>query len=115
MSTEIIKILDTVCDKFSISIDWTSQNVMPYVEQICSHIIQYELSSSILYVLIAILSIIVTIGIHKTYGDIDDLGIPVIIYINATIVICKQFFDIVTAHTFPEKTILDFITIYTQN
>ena len=88
---------------------------MPYLEQICSHIIQYELSSSVLYILIAILSIIVTIGIHKTYRDIDDLGIPVIIYIIATIVICKQFFDIVTAQTFPEKTILDFITIYTQN
>ena len=115
MSTEIIKILDAICDKFGIAINWTLQNTMPYLEQMGEHIINYELYSSILYILIAILSIIVTIGIHKTYRDIDGLGIPVIIYIIATIVICKQFFDIVTVNTFPEKTILDFITIYTQN
>ena len=115
MSTEIIKILDAVCDKFGIAIDWTSQNAMPYVEQICSHIVQYEFSSSVLYILIAILSIILTIGIYKIYGNRDYVGFPVIICFIATIVICKQFFDIVTALTFPEKTILDFITIYTQN
>lgn len=43
MSTEIIKILDAICDKFGIAIDWTSQNAMPYLEQVGEHIIQYEL------------------------------------------------------------------------
>lgn len=51
MSNEIIKVLDAICDKFGLAIDWTSQNVMPYVEQLCEHIVQYELSSSILYIM----------------------------------------------------------------
>ena len=49
MSNEIIKVLDTICDKFGLVIDWTSQNVTPYVEQLCEHIVQYELVSSAIY------------------------------------------------------------------
>lgn len=112
MSTEIIKILDAVCDKFGITIDWTSQNVIPDVEQICSHIVQYEFSSSVLYILIAILSIILTIGMYRIYGNKDYVGFSAIICIIASIVICHQFFDILAALTFPEKTIIEFISQY---
>lgn len=112
MSTEIIKILDEICDKFGIAIDWTSQNVMPYLEQVGEHIIQYELDSSILFILIAILSIILTIGIYKIYGNRDYVGFSAIICIIASIVICHQFFDILAALTFPEKTIIEFISQY---
>ena len=34
MSTEIIKILDAICDKFGLVIDWTSQNVTPYMRAV---------------------------------------------------------------------------------
>lgn len=112
MSTEIIKILDAVCDKFGITIDWTSQNVIPDVEQICSHIVQYEFSSSVLYILIAILSIILAIGMYRIYGNKDYVGFSAIICIIASIVICHQFFDILAALTFPEKTIIEFISQY---
>ncbi len=112
MSTEIIKILDAICDKFSITIDWTSQNVMPYLEQVGEHIIQYELDSSILFILIAILSIILAIGMYKIYGNEDYVGFSAIICIIASIVICHQFFDILAALTFPEKTIIEFISQY---
>lgn len=112
MSNEIIKILDAICDKFGLVIDWTSQNVMPYVEQLCEHIVQYELSSSILYILIAILSIILAIRIYN--GDEDYVGFTVVICFAAFGVICWQLFDIVAALTFPEKTIIEFISQYTQ-
>lgn len=112
MSTEIIKILDAICDKFGLVIDWTSQNVMPYVEQLCEHIVQYELSSSILYILIATLSILFAIAIYKIYGDRDYVGFVPIICIIAAIVICKQLFDILAATTFPEKILIEFMQQY---
>lgn len=110
MSTEIIKILDAICDKFGLVIDWTSQNVTPYVEQLCEHIVRYELSSSILYILIAILAIVLAIGIYK--GDEDYVGFSAIICIVAFIVICKQLFDILAATTFPEKILIEFMQQY---
>lgn len=110
MSTEIIKILDAICDKFGLVIDWTSQNVTPYVEQLCEHIVRYELSSSILYILIAILAIVLAIGIYK--GDEDYVGFSAIICIVAFIVICKQLFDILAATTFPEKILIEFTQQY---
>lgn len=117
MSTEIIKILDAICEKFGIAIDWTSQNAIPYLEQVGEHIIQYELDSSILFILIAILSIILAIGMYKIYGNKDYVGFSAIrflaiICIIASIVICHQFFDILAALTFPEKTIIEFISQY---
>lgn len=34
MSQEIIKVLDNLCEKFGIAIDWTSQNVKPYLQEL---------------------------------------------------------------------------------
>lgn len=59
MSNEIIKILDEVCDKFGMAIDWTAQNVMPQVEQIGEHIVQYELWTSSLWTMLALVVLIV--------------------------------------------------------
>lgn len=127
MSTEIIKILDAVCDKFGITIDWTSQNVMPYVEQIGKHIVQYELWTSSLWTIFSLIVLIAgTIICGKKiksairYGDREDtiLGVGVIlliIYFTFFSLLIVQIQDVITALTFPEKTILDFITTYTQN
>lgn len=126
MSNEIIKILDAVCDKFGIAIDWTAQNVMPQVEQICSHIVQYELWTSSLWIIFALIVLIIgTIICVKTLkkahersnGDmVFAMGlILVIIYLLFFHILIAKFSDVITALTFPEKTILDFITTYTQN
>ena len=34
-SQEIINVLDYLCNKFGIAIDWTSENVIPYIEELC--------------------------------------------------------------------------------
>lgn len=127
MSTEIIKILDAVCDKFGMTIDWTSQNVIPYVEQIGKHIVQYKLWTSSLWTILSLIVLIAgTIICGKKiksatrYDDREEtiLGWCVIllaIYFTFASMLIVQIQDIVTALTFPEKTILDFITTYTQN
>ena len=126
MSNEIIKILDAVCDKFGMAIDWTAQNVMPQVEQIGEHIVQYELWTSSLWTMLALVVLIVgTIVCGKKikssfkYGEGDtilEMGIiMVIVYFIFVPVLLTQSQDVIAALTFPEKTILDFITTYTQN
>ena len=42
MSEEIIKILDEIAKRFGIAIDWTSENVMPYVTDLFGRIVMYN-------------------------------------------------------------------------
>lgn len=48
MSEEIIKILDALADKFGIAIDWTSSNVLPYLQQLCTKYVRCEIATSII-------------------------------------------------------------------
>ena len=34
MSTEIIKVLDAISERLGVAIDWTTENIMPYLEQL---------------------------------------------------------------------------------
>lgn len=126
MSTEIIKILDAICDKFGIAIDWTSQNVIPYLEQVGEHIVQYKLWTS--FTCLIFMAIALAFGIpfgikmfKKCYArNNEDVYIVIAIVLTIVCLLCIPVFmillsNIITALTFPEKTILDFITTYTQN
>ena len=46
-SDEIIKILDALCEKFGMAIDWTTENITPYLENLAGRIISFEISTSI--------------------------------------------------------------------
>lgn len=57
MANEIIKVLDALCEKFGLVIDWTSENVMPYITMLQEHMLAYYLWSNILIIVIAIICI----------------------------------------------------------
>lgn len=61
MSEEIIKVLDNLAQKFGIAIDWTSQNIMPYLQDLMSRFIQYKNSISIIWIVIDAILIIISI------------------------------------------------------
>ena len=54
-SSQFIEVLDALCDKIGIAIDWTSQNVMPYVTDLATRIITYEISTSAAWIIICLL------------------------------------------------------------
>lgn len=130
MSNEIIKVLDAICDEFGLAIDWTSQNVMPYVEQLCEHIVRYELVSSTIYTVLSLVILVVgTIFCIRMFKkifksslfDFDKTGayagiifLLIAIYMIFFTTLTIQFEDAITALTFPEKTIIEFISQYTQ-
>ena len=109
MGDEIIKVLDALCEKFGIVIDWTSANVFPYLEELCGKFIKWEIGTSIAWIAIGIIVIILTgIGI-KFFRDEVAKCFCIGIMICAFICVGKQVFDIVTCCTFPEKAIYDYI------
>lgn len=116
ISDEIIKVLEYLCTKVGITIDWTNSNVLPYLEQLCDKFVKWEIGTSITWIGIAIITAIIALIFSKVV-DLDGFE-KVIFWCIACVaiyVICKQVFDIVECYTFPEKTIYDYIQSYLSN
>ena len=113
ISDEIIKVLEYMCDKVGVTIDWTSNNILPYVQQLGGKFIRWEIGTSISWIVISIISVVVAFLIIK-FADMDGLEslIFATVIILATIIIGCQIFDIIECYTFPEKAIYDYIQKY---
>ena len=55
MSDEIIKVLDYLGKKFGIAIDWSNENLIPYIYDLMDRVIRYEICSSVIYIIISVL------------------------------------------------------------
>ena len=134
VSEQIIQVIDALCEKFGIAIDWTTQNIIPYVETLCGKLITYEIGTSIAWMAIMILlsigSIIATKKLTPTFkkglkeqGTWDDgwtiattLAIIGLVVLNlATIIVVGvQTMDIIKCTTFPEMYIFEYISMLIQ-
>ena len=133
MSEEIIKVLDALAEKFGLAVDWTSANVIPYLEQLCGKYVNYEIATSIVWILLGIGLLVfakfLTKRIKTFYEKSDELDpnngyawlcilssvVMVIAIIVGTCIAIQQIFDIVTCFTFPEKIIIEELkSIYTS-
>ena len=82
MSSEIIKVLEYLGEKIGITIDWTSENMMPYVQQLCEKFIKWETGTSIVNCIVycigilacIIVSIIIVNKIRSSDLDSFDKG-----------------------------------------
>ena len=124
VSSEIIEVLDYLGEKFGIAIDWTSNNVLPYLQTLVDKFIKWEISTSIVWMVIAVFVMVGMIVLINLKGvrEINEetfgmLWIPIIVLIIVSfIVICIQIFDIIECNIFPEKVLYDFIkTMLNQN
>lgn len=116
MSSEVIKILDELCARFGIAIDWTSENVIPQLEIIAEKLVKYEYATSIMWLVLG--AILIAIGVALIIADImlDWVGGgcaigSCMIAIGLIITIC-QITDIIACNTFPEKVLMDYLKNY---
>jgi hypothetical protein len=135
VSEQIIQVIDTLCEKFGIVMDWTGDNVIPYIEILGKKLITYELSTSVAWIVVMLfLSIGSIITMKKVYpffkkkiaeGTVSyssvcqndwDVGLvlaiigTIAINVVAVIVIICQAFDIIKCLAFPEMYIFEYIS-----
>lgn len=135
MGEEIIKVLDALSEKLGIAIDYTSDNVIPYVQQLSEKLVNYELATSIMFVILNIIPVIVTLILIKyimksvkngTYknGDKNFTRYDIVTILAAvlsflciffTINIIFEAIDIIACLTFPEKIIFEYVTEVLQS
>ena len=131
VSDQIIEVLNALCEKFGIVIDWTSQNIVPYVESLYSKLVTYEIATSIAWMVmmlcLSIGSIIATNKFAPTFkkgwekdskspyecgwqvGTRFAIGGLVFINLITICVIGTQIMDIIKCLTFPEMYIFEYI------
>ena len=122
MSNEIIKVLDHLCDKFDIAIDWSSNNVMPYLQDLMVRITKYAIYTNILWLAMSILIISatafalvkITKVARKSMYDWDFIigisfligSIIIIIFFITGMYACQNLIEV---NTVPEKYMIEMI------
>lgn len=116
ISEQIISVLDNLCQRFGMVIDWGSANVIPYLEELAGRFIQWEISTFWMWIVMG--GILLLLGIFfliyevcnqwPTDGILCVLGVAFTV-VGAT-VIGIHVYEIITAIHFPEKTIYEYIT-----
>lgn len=115
VSDQIIEVLNYLGEKLGVSIDWTSENVLPYVQTLCGKYINWEIATSIVWIVIALILIILAIISFKgaRNPDIYDEGflymVFVILLFFGVVMIFCQIFDIIKCIYIPELQIYEYI------
>ncbi|WP_252225146.1 MULTISPECIES: hypothetical protein [unclassified Clostridium] len=127
-SEQVIQIIDKLCEKFGIVLDWSSSNVIPYVQELSNRIIKYEVFTSLIWIILSVLIITCSsLFLRNTAKNnknsegyyCEELFIfSIILFIFCLIfgigIILNQSFDIVQALTIPEKTIIEYLSPYVK-
>lgn len=135
VADQIIEVLNAICEKLGVVIDWTSQNVVPYLLELVDKMVKYRLFKSWIYlILFSIIFVVIAVVFKKSFIRIDydkdgnvkkttkltllnylDYVDGVFVFVLAVIWILDIIFIIVNilnigeCYYFPEKAALDYI------
>lgn len=121
VSDQIIQVLDDICRRFGIVIDWTNENVLPYATLLCTKLVTYELWTSVAWLVISVmvtLAMVIIIkknkeSLKETMSD-DFFGVFIFIGLGLISIACvagiiSQTMQIIKCITFPELFIFEYI------
>ena len=115
VSDQIITVLDDLCRRFGIVIDWTNKTILPYLEELAEKLIVFEVKTSWFWIIfassIAVIFWILSLIFAVVNGfDSDSAMFFCVVSIGLTVVAIRisgtQIYDIITCETFPEKILL---------
>lgn len=118
VSDQIIAVLDNLCEKFGLAIDWTSETILPYTTTLFTKLVSYEIWTSVAYIVFALLGAIAcVIAIKYSINHFDDLDVvAVVLFIVAGFLglvtigtIGTEIIDIIKCLTFPELFVVEYI------
>ena len=126
VSKQIIEVLNALCEKVGMAIDWTAENVGPYLSELCLRICSYEITTSIFWLVIGVIILISAIIYYKHSWknpidwDTYDItlhqfnGLASVVWLVCAIIISftmitMQTLDIIQAICLPELTIIDYM------
>lgn len=127
MSNEVIKILDDLSKRFGVAIDWSSENVLPYLKELSERVVKHETVILIVNILFCMTTIAIMYFVGKRvlcffwkkykedkYSTYDFwaylLGlIMAILFVVLFVTIVSDANKLITCLTLPEKVLIDFM------
>lgn len=116
--------LQKLAEQFGLALDFSKENVIPYLQQLAERVVKYEVSQSIFWMIIGIICIIVGIGlsvfVYKkvTAKEYFDEYILLVLCIAAIFSFCVgigivgcQINDLILCEYLPEKILLRYANI----
>ena len=116
--------LQKLAEQFGLALDFSKENVIPYLQQLAERVVKYEVGQSIFWMIIGIICIIVGIGLFvfvykkvtaEEYFDeciLMLLGIIAVLFFCAGIgIACCQINDLILCEYLPEKILLRYANI----
>lgn len=58
LGDEIIKVLDKLSEQFGLAVDWSQDNIVPYIQQLGEKIVKYELITSWVWIALSVFIIV---------------------------------------------------------
>ena len=131
VSEQIIQVIDALCEKFGIVINWTGENVIPCIEILCRKLVTYEICTSIAWMVIMALFSVGSIVVTKKFAPTFKRGLEedkrnyncgweigttfviiglVVLNLTTVIVIGTQIMDIIKCATFPEIYVFEYVS-----
>lgn len=113
ISTQIITVLDDLCRRFGLAIDWSQENIMPYLQELAGKYINWEIATSKIWLVIA--GVIIFIGVTMFACTVWLCWDEILGFLGCSIacvgliVVVIQVYDIQTCIHFPEKQLVEYI------
>jgi hypothetical protein len=129
VSEQIIQVIDALCKRFGIAVDWTNENVVPYLQTLCDKLIAYEIVTSITWIVIMVLLSTASIIAAKKFApilrerreeqDCYECGWTiltvfcaigfVVVNLATFIVVSEQIMCIIKCFVFPEMHVFAYV------
>lgn len=108
--------LQELAKQFGLALDWSNNNVIPYLQDLAQRVITYEFRSSIFWIVIGVIFILIGIiaVVLAARSDIDDIIgfailVAILLWFVGIVIIGAQINDIILCGTLPEKILLRYI------
>lgn len=127
VSEQIIYVVDELCKRFGVVVDWTSENATPYMTTLCEKLVNYEIWTSITLMAVWLMLSMCSIMAIKKFKPMFKEGLKelhnedwvvgtcfscvvlAILYITTIGVVYAQIMDIIKCVTFPEMYVFEYI------
>ena len=112
-ASALIEVLELLTEKCGMTVDWTNNNILPYLQELMGKIVAYQSGMSIMWivlgVVICIFGLILFIaGSIKDWDGFQWLWLIIGLVIGGAI-ICFNAETLIACNTFPEKVVFDYI------
>lgn len=115
-SEKLKEAFQTLSEAMGTVINWSSENIVPYITDLCSRIINYEIATSVAWIILAVLGLIIIAVLWiiaiKTEEEVTwavAIMASVFLGLGCIIGIGVQVFDIIECVYIPERVIYNVI------